>query len=90
MRCENVKIWQFITLVGDHLVPKTVMSKGAFQQYVHCAICINGLATWGYNHALCELVNHAVDGVVTFTFREIGNEVGCNGAKGTFRNLVRN
>ncbi len=70
--------------VGDHLVPKTVMLEGAFQQYVHCAICINGLATWGYNYALCESVNHTVNGVVTFTFWKVGNEVDCDGAKGTW------
>ncbi len=76
--------------VGDHLVPKTITLEGAFQQYVNGAICVDGLATWGYNHALYESVNDAVNDIVTFTFREVDNEVSCNGAKGTFGDLVRN
>ncbi len=31
-----------------------------------------------------------MDDVITFTFQEVGNEVGCNDAKGTFRDFVRN
>ncbi len=31
-----------------------------------------------------------MDGVITFTFWEVGNEVGCNGAKGMFKDLIRN
>ncbi len=76
--------------VGDHLVPKTITSEGPFQQYVHGAIYVNSLAIWGYNYALCEPVNHTVDGIVIFTFWEVGNEVGCDGAKGMFEDLVRN
>ena len=74
--------------IGDHLVPKTIVSKGVVNENIHSSVRVNSLLAGGDNDGLGQPVDDTVNGIVAVDLRKVGDEVGGDGAEGSVRDFI--